>query len=176
MRFRLHNQNAGQVKQNTTAIAALSSQRRQRQSATVTTQVTGDDDVHTVGTLAIDNADLTAVTFADAFSSNGISHALDASIFNVTTAGEYSINVEIRVTDGTINAAGLYWVVCRRYKNRTTTDTTGDAYRDYHLGGAYYRDLMPSVMMSCWVEMLGFTSNRRLNSLKSSFESRISKT
>ena len=96
--------------------------------------------MHTVGTLAIDNADLTAVTFADAFSSNGISHALDASIFNVTTAGEYSINVEIRVTDGTINAAGLYWVVCRRYKNRTTTDTTGDAYRDYHLGGSYYRD------------------------------------
>ena len=96
--------------------------------------------MHTVGTLAIDNAELTAVTFADAFSSNGISHALDASIFNVTTAGEYSINVEIRVTDGTINAAGLYWVVCRRYKNRTTTDTTGDAYRDYHLGGSYYRD------------------------------------
>ena len=139
MRFRLHNQNAGQVKQNTTAIAALSSQVA-TQSATVTTQVTGDDDVHTVGTLAIDNAELTAVTFADAFSSNGISHALDASIFNVTTAGEYSINVEIRVTDGTINAAGLYWVVCRRYKNRTTTDTTGDAYRDYHLGGSYYRD------------------------------------
>ena len=173
MRFRLHNQNASQVKQNKTAIAALSSQVAAQsassgQVTTVTTQVTGDDDVHTAGTLAIDNAELTAVTFADAFSSNGISHALDASIFNVTTAGEYSINVEIRVTDGTINAPGLYWVVCRiRLATHIVTTT---------LEGPITEIIMPPVKMSCWVEMLGFTSNRRLNSLKSSFESRISKT
>ena len=110
--------------------------------ATATTQVTGDYPVPTVGTLAIDDAALTAITFADAFS-NDISHALDASIFNVTTAGEYTINVELRVTNGTVTHPGLYWVVCRRYKNRTTTDATGDAYRDYHLGACYYRDNNP---------------------------------
>ena len=44
--------------------------------AAATTQVTGDYPVPAVGTLAIDDADLTAVIFADAFS-NGISHALD---------------------------------------------------------------------------------------------------
>ena len=65
-----------------------------------TTQVTGDCPVPTVGTLAIDNAELTTVTFADAFS-NGISHARGASIFNVTAAGDCTINVQLRVTAGT---------------------------------------------------------------------------
>ena len=98
MRFRLHNQNAGQVKQNTTAIAALSSQVA-TQSATVTTQVTGEYPVPTSGTIIIDDTELTAVTFADAFS-NGISHAYGASIFNVTAAGDYTINIQLRVTTG----------------------------------------------------------------------------
>ena len=53
----------------TTAISSVSS---------VTSQVTGDYPVATVGTLNIENADLTHVTFADAFS-NGISHALNSS-------------------------------------------------------------------------------------------------
>ena len=79
------------------------------------------------------------VTFADAFS-NGISHALDASIFNVTAAGDYTINVNLQVTAGTITHRGLYWVICRRYKNRATTEAIGTAYRNYHIGGSgYYR-------------------------------------
>ena len=93
MRFRLHNAGSGQVKQNKTAIAALSSQV-DALSSLVTTQVTGDDPVYTVGALDIGDAELTNVTFADAFS-NGISHAQDSSIFNVTAAGEYTINVEL---------------------------------------------------------------------------------
>ena len=150
MRFRLHqNASSGQASKNKTAIAALSLQLDALQvdvdaispsegTSLVTTQVTGDDPVPTVGALSISDADLTTVAFADAFS-NGISHALDASIFNVTAAGDYTINVNLHVTAGTMTHRGLYWVICRRYKNRTTTEAIGPAYRDYHIGTGYYR-------------------------------------
>ena len=106
----------------------------------VTTQVTGEFPVSTSGTIIIDDAELTAVTFADAFS-NGISHALDASIFNVTAAGDYTINVQLQVTDdSTTTGRAVYWVSCRRYQNRTTAEAIGTAYRDYYLGNCYYRD------------------------------------
>jgi len=81
----------------------------------VTTQVTGEYPVPTVGTLNINDAVLTPVTFADAFS-NGISHAYGASIFNVSAAGDYTINIQLRVTAGTNTSRGLYWAICRRYK------------------------------------------------------------
>ena len=109
---------------------------------TVTTQVTGEYPVPTVGTIIIDDAELTAVTFADAFS-NGISHSLDASIFNVTSAGDYTINVQLQVTYSNVGVGrGVYWVICRRYRNRTTTEAIGTAYRDYYLGCCYYRDML----------------------------------
>jgi hypothetical protein len=96
--------------------------------------------VPTVGAIIIDDTELTAVTFADAFS-NGISHALDASIFNVTAAGDYTINVQLQVTDDSnTTGRGVYWVSCRRYQNRTTTEAIGTAYRDYYLGNCFYRD------------------------------------
>ena len=93
----------------------------------VTTQVTGEYPVPTVGELDISDAELTTVTFADAFS-NGISHALDASIFNVTAAGDYTINVQLRVTAGVLILIAVYTgLICRRYKNRTTTEAIGTA-------------------------------------------------
>ena len=105
--------------------------------ATATTQVTGDYPVPTVGTLYIDEANNSLpVPFADAFS-NGISHALNASLFNVTEVSDYTINVQLLFATGTVSGRGLYWVVCRRYKNRTTTEATGDEYRDYYLGACY---------------------------------------
>ena len=108
----------------------------------VTTQVTGEYPVPTSGTIIIDDAELTAVTFADAFS-NGISHSLDASIFNVTSAGDYTINVQLQSTYSNIGVGrGVYWVICRRYRNRSTTDAIGTAYRDYYLGCCYYRDIL----------------------------------
>jgi hypothetical protein len=137
MRFRLQT-STGQVKQNTTALAALSSQVDALQVDVGTTQVTGDDPVYTVGAIDI-NSSLVSVTFADAFSSGGISHALDASLFNVTEVADYTINVQLRVTAGASTGKGLYQVYCRRYKNRTTTEATGDAYRDYFLGACYLR-------------------------------------
>ena len=139
MRFRLQT-STGQVKQNTTSIAALSSQVDALQADVGTTQVTGDDPVHTVGTVNINDTGDIPVTFADAFSNGGISHALDASLFNVTEVADYTINVHLRVTAGTSTGRGLYRVYCRRYKNRTTTEATGDAYRDYFLGACYYRE------------------------------------
>ena len=124
---------------NTTALDALSLRVGELESAgLVTTQVTGDDDVHTVGTLDISGAEQTTVTFADTFN-NGISHAVDSSIFNVMAAGDYSINVCLRVTAGTVTHRGLYWAILRRYTQRTTTEVTGTAYRDYQLGSSYYR-------------------------------------
>ena len=110
----------------------------QSQVTTVTTQVTGDDDVHTVGAVNI-NSSTAPIAFADAFS-NGISHALDSSLFNVTEVSDYTINVQLRVTAGTSTGRGLYRAYCRRYKNRTTTTATGDVYRDYFLGSCYYRE------------------------------------
>ena len=99
----------------------------------VTTQVTGEYPVPTVGTLNISDAVLTPVTFADAFS-NGISHAYGASIFNVTAAGDYTINIQLRVTTGfdadrgnNANRGLYYWAICRRYKNRTAVDAIGTA-------------------------------------------------
>ena len=91
----------------------------QSQVTTVTTQVTGDDDVHTVGAVDI-NSSL-------------------ASVFNVTEVSDYTINVHLRVTGGASTGKGLYRVYCRRYKDRTTTTATGDAYRDYFLGACYFR-------------------------------------
>ena len=84
MRFRLHNQNAnsGQVNQNKTAIAALSSRVDALQVDVGTTQVTGDDPVYTVGEVDI-NSSLAPIAFADAFSNGGISHALDSSLFSL---------------------------------------------------------------------------------------------
>ena len=111
----------------------------QSQVTTVTTQVTGDDDVHTVGAVNI-NSSTAPIAFADAFSSGGISHALDSSLFNVTEVSDYTINVQLRVTAGTSTGRGLYRAYCRRYKNRTTTTATGDVYRDYFLGSCYYRE------------------------------------
>jgi len=106
----------------------------------VTTQVTGEYPVSTVGGLDISSTALTPVTFADAFS-NGISHAYGASIFNVTAAGDYTINVQLQVTDDSnTTGRGVYWVSCRRYQNRTTTEAIGTAYRDYYLGNCFYRD------------------------------------
>ena len=141
MRFRLHNQNAnsGQVNQNKTAIAALSSHVDALQVDVGTTQVTGDDPVYTVGEVDI-NSSLAPIAFADAFSNGGISHALDSSLFNVTEVSDYTLNVHLRVTAGASTGKGLYRVYCRRYKNRTTTEATGDTYRDYFLGACYYRD------------------------------------
>ena len=143
MRFRLHISQNGQVTTNTAATDALLPRVAELGSAggnsLVTTHVTGDYPVPTVGSLSISDTDLTTATFADAFS-NGISHALDASIFNVTAAGDYTINVHLQVTAGTITHRGLYWAICRRYKNRETTEAIGSAYRDYHIGGSgYYR-------------------------------------
>jgi hypothetical protein len=111
----------------------------QSQVTTVTTQVTGDDDVYTVGAVNI-NSSTAPIAFADAFSNGGISHALDSSLFNVTEVSDYTINVQLRVTAGTSTGRGLYRAYCRRYKNRTTTTATGDVYRDYFLGSCYYRE------------------------------------
>ena len=107
MRFRLHTKSAstGQVTTNTAALDALLLRVDELESAglggtsLVTTQVTGEYPVSTVGALDISDAVLTPVTFADAFS-NGISHAYGASIFNVTAAGDYTINIQLRVTTG----------------------------------------------------------------------------
>ena len=137
MRFRLQT-STGQVKQNTTSIAALSSQVDALQADVGTTQVTGDDNVHTVGAVDI-NSSLASIAFADAFSNGGISHALDSSLFNVTEVSDYTLNVHLHVTAGASTGRGLYRVYCRRYKNRTTTTATGDAYRDYFLGACYFR-------------------------------------
>ena len=90
---------------NNTTVERFSLRIEQLESAAlVTTQVTGEYPVPTVGTIIIDDAELTAVTFADAFS-NGISHALGASIFNVTSAGDYTINVQLQVTSMLLSAA-----------------------------------------------------------------------
>ena len=137
MRFRLQT-STGQVKQNTTALAALSSQVDALQVDVGTTQVTGDDPVYTVGAIGINNS-LAPIAFADAFSNGGISHALGASLFNVTEVSDYTLNVQLRVTGGASTGKGLYRVYCRRYKDRTTTTATGDAYRDYFLGACYFR-------------------------------------
>jgi len=139
MRFRLQT-STGQVKQNTTSIAALSSQVDALQADVGTTQVTGDDPVYTAGAVNINDTGNIPVTFADAFSNGGISHALDSSLFNVTEVSDYTINVQLRVTAGTSTGRGLYRAYCRRYKNRTTTTATGDVYRDYFLGSCYYRE------------------------------------
>ena len=125
MRFRLHTSrgaSSGQVATNAAALDALLLRVADLESAggtsggiEITTQVTGDDEVHTVGALDISDTVLTPVTFADAFS-NGISHAYGASIFNVIAAGDYTINIQLRVTGGTNTGRGLYWAICRRYK------------------------------------------------------------
>ena len=138
MRFRLQT-STGQVKQNTTSIAALSSQVDALQADVGTTQVTGDDPVYTAGAVNINDTGNIPVTFADAFSNGGISHALDSSLFNVTEVSDYTLNVQLRVTGGASTGKGLYRVYCRRYKDRTTTTATGDAYRDYFLGACYFR-------------------------------------
>ena len=106
----------------------------------VTAQVTGNAPINTTGTLNIDNANQTKVTFAGSFTTNGINHPSNSSIFNVNVAAEYTINVQIRVTNGGVNERGMYWVVCRRYKQRPNNSATGNQYRDYYLGSSYYRD------------------------------------
>ena len=127
---------------NTTVDALLLRIEQLESAALVTTHVTGEYPVPTVGAIIIDDTELTAVTFADAFS-NGISHSLDASIFNVTSAGDYTINVQLQVTYSNHGVGrGVYWVICRRYRNRTTADAIGTAYRDYYLGCCYYRDML----------------------------------
>ena len=44
------------------------------------------------------------------------------------------------MANGSVNERGMYWVICRRFKGRDDTATTGVAYRDYCLGSSYYRD------------------------------------
>ena len=137
----------------------------------VTTQVTGDYPVPTVGTLVISDAELTTVTFADAFS-NDISHALDASIFNVTTVADCTITVQLQVTAGTITHRGLYWASCRRYKNRTTTEAIGTAYGTITLVRVTTR-VVVQIIRSCWAGMCASTSNQQWCSFKSSSKWRI---
>lgn len=122
---------------NNTTVGALSLRIEQLESAAlVTSHVTGEYPVPTVGTILINDAEETAVTFADEFD-NGVSHSLDASIFNVTSTGDYNINVQLQVTsDSDLTDRATYWVSCRRYQNRTTTETIGTTYRDYYLGNA----------------------------------------
>ena len=107
----------------------------------VTQQVTGDTAIFTTGTTNIDDADLSYIPFAGSFTNNGINHPSDSTLFNIDTAGEYTINVQLRGTGGTVNDRGMYWVVVRRYKNRADDSTRGSTlYRDYYLGSSYYRD------------------------------------
>jgi hypothetical protein len=106
----------------------------------VTAQVTGNSPISTTGTVNIDNNATTKVKFAGSFTTNGINHPNNSSLFNINVAAEYTVNVQIRVTNGGVNERGMYWVVCRRYKQRPNNTTTGNQYRDYYLGSSYYRD------------------------------------
>ena len=159
MRFRLH-----------ATQSASSGQVSSGQVTKATTQVTGDDDVHTVGALDINSAEPTAVTFADTFN-NGISHAQGSSIFNAMAAGDYSINACLRVTAGTVTHRGLYWVILRRYTQRTTTEATGTVFRDYQLGNCYYRATLLYSMEIC-----AYNSSRLMNSSNPSSSERTSST
>lgn len=106
-----------------------------------TQQVTGDAAIYTTGITNVDDADLSYIPFAGAFTNNGINHPSNSTLFNIDTAGEYTINVQLRVTDGQVNDRGLYWAVVRRYKQRVDDNTRGSTlYRDYYLGSSYYRD------------------------------------
>ena len=106
----------------------------------VTAQVTGNTPIYTTGTVNIDNANRTYIPFAGSFTTNGINHPSNSSLFNINVAAEYTVNVQIRVTNGGVNERGMYWVVCRRYKQRPNNTTSGTLYRDYYLGSSYYRD------------------------------------
>lgn len=105
-----------------------------------TAQVTGNAPIYTTGAINIDNAATTYVPFAGSFTTNGVNHPSNSSLFNIATAAEYTVNVQLRCTNGAVNERGMYWGVCRRYKQRSNNSTRGTSYRDYYLGSSYYRD------------------------------------
>ena len=106
----------------------------------VTAQVTGNAPIYTTGAINIDNAATTYVPFAGSFTTNGVKHPNNSSLFIIIIAAEYTVNVQLRVTNGGVNERGMYWVVCRRYKQRSNSSTRGTSYRDYYLGSSFYRD------------------------------------
>lgn len=110
----------------------------------ITEQVTptaGNNPISTTGSINIDNGALTYIPFAGGFTNNGITHLNNSPLFNINVAAEYTINVQLRVTAGGVNERGMYWVICRRYKNRPANNNTrGNQFRDYYLGSSYYRD------------------------------------
>ena len=110
----------------------------------ITEQVTptvGNNPISTTGSINIDNGNLTYIPFAGGFTNNGITHLNNSPLFNINVASEYTINVQLRVTAGGVNERGMYWVICRRYKNRPADNNTrGNQFRDYYLGSSYYRD------------------------------------
>ena len=110
----------------------------------VTQQVTGDDPIYTTGTTNVDNSNSSYVPFAGSFTNNGINHPTDSTLFNIDTAGEYTIVVQLRVTAGGVDDRGMYWAVVRRYKTRPDDNTQGTFFRDYFLGTSYYRGLSSS--------------------------------
>ena len=109
----------------------------------VTAQVTGTAPIFTTGVLNIeniDNQDTTFITHSGYFTTNGINHPNNSPFFNINVAAEYTVNVKLRGTSGSVNERGMFWVVCRRYKSRPNNRTRGSPYRDYYLSSSYYRD------------------------------------
>ena len=107
----------------------------------VTEQVTGNDPIYTIGAIHIDNGTLVYIPFAGEFANFGMSHVENTPLFNINVANEYTVNVQLRVTAGSVNDRGMYWVILRRYKQRPANNTTrGTPFRDYYLGSSYYRD------------------------------------
>ena len=106
----------------------------------VTQQVTGDDSIYATGTTNVDNSNSSYIPFAGSFTNNGINNPTDSTLFNIDTAGEYTIVVQLRVTAGGVNERGMCWAVVRRYKSMPDDNNQGTFFRDYFLGNSYYRD------------------------------------
>ena len=107
----------------------------------VTQQATGGGDpIYATGTTNVDNSNSPYIPFAGSFTNNGINHPTDSALFNIDTAGEYTIVVQLRVTAGDVNERGMYWAVVRRYKSRPDGNNQGTFFRDYFMGSSYYRD------------------------------------
>ena len=106
----------------------------------VTQQVTGGRSIYATCTTNVGNSNSPYIPFAGSFTNNGINHPADSALFNIGTAGEYTIVVQLRVTAGDVNERGMYWVVVRLYKSRPDDNNQGTFFRDYFMGSSYYRD------------------------------------
>ena len=78
-----------------------------------TLQVTGSTPIFTTSAINIDDNAATYITFAGSFTTNGINHPNNSSLFNINVAAEYTANVQLRCTLGAVNERGMYWVICR---------------------------------------------------------------